>query len=62
MAISSVLQNTFKEELLGGYHSFNASGDTPAGVSPDAPKLCPPLINSALKEFVNTDAIPIIFS
>ena len=31
MAISSVLQNTFKEELLGGYHSFNASGDTPAG-------------------------------
>ena len=31
MPISSVLQNTFKEELLGGYHSFNASGDTPAG-------------------------------
>ena len=31
MAISSVLQNTFKEELLGGYHSFNAAGDTPAG-------------------------------
>jgi len=31
MAISSVLTNTFKEELLGGYHSFNASGDTPAG-------------------------------
>ena len=31
MAIASVLQNTFKEELLGGYHSFNASGDTPAG-------------------------------
>ena len=31
MAIASVLQNTFKEELWGGYHSFNASGDTPAG-------------------------------
>ena len=31
MAISSALTNTFKEELLGGYHSFNASGDTPAG-------------------------------
>ena len=31
MAIASVLQDTFKEELLGGYHSFNASGDTPAG-------------------------------
>ena len=31
MAIASVLQNTFKEELLGCYHSFNASGDTPAG-------------------------------
>jgi hypothetical protein len=31
MAISSVLQNSFKAELLGGYHSFNASGDTPAG-------------------------------
>ena len=31
MAIASVLQNTFKEELLGGYHSFNAAGDTPAG-------------------------------
>ena len=31
MAIASVLQNTFKEELLGGYHSFNASGATPAG-------------------------------
>ena len=31
MGIASVLQNTFKEELLGGYHSFNASGDTPAG-------------------------------
>ena len=31
MAIASVLQNTFKEELLGGYHSFNAPGDTPAG-------------------------------
>ena len=26
MAISSVLQNTFKEELLKGYHSFLASG------------------------------------
>ena len=33
MGIASVLQNTFKEELLGGYHSFNASGDTPAGSS-----------------------------
>ena len=31
MAIASVLTNTFKEELLGGYHSFNASEDTPAG-------------------------------
>ena len=31
MAISSALTNTFKEELLGGYHSLNASGDTPAG-------------------------------
>ena len=31
MAITSCLTNTFKEELLGGYHSFNASGDTPAG-------------------------------
>ena len=31
MAISSVLQNSFKAELLGGYHSFNAAGDTPAG-------------------------------
>ena len=31
MAIASVLTNTFKEELLGGYHSFNASGDPPAG-------------------------------
>ena len=31
MAIASVLTDTFKEELLGGYHSFNASGDTPAG-------------------------------
>ena len=31
MAIASVLQNTFKEELLGGYHSFNAAGDTPEG-------------------------------
>ena len=31
MAIASVLQNTFKEELLGVYHSFNAAGDTPAG-------------------------------
>ena len=31
MAITSALTNTFKEELLGGYHSFNASGDTPAG-------------------------------
>ena len=33
MAISSVLQDSFKEQLLGGYHSFNASGDTPAGSS-----------------------------
>jgi len=31
MAITSCLTNTFKEELLGGYHSFNSSGDTPAG-------------------------------
>ena len=31
MAIGSVLTNTFKEQLLGGYHSFNAAGDTPAG-------------------------------
>ena len=31
MAIASGLTDTFKEELLGGYHSFNASGDTPAG-------------------------------
>ena len=31
MAIASVLQNSFKAELLGGYHSFNAPGDTPAG-------------------------------
>ena len=31
MAIASVLQNSFKQQLLGGYHSFNASGDTPAG-------------------------------
>ena len=31
MGITSSLVNTFKEELLGGYHSFNASGDTPAG-------------------------------
>ena len=31
MAIASVLQNTFKQQLLGGYHSFNAAGDTPAG-------------------------------
>ena len=31
MAIASVLQNSFKAQLLGGYHSFNASGDTPAG-------------------------------
>ena len=31
MAIASVLQNSFKGELLGGYHSFNAAGDTPAG-------------------------------
>ena len=31
MAIASVLQNSFKAELLGGYHSFNSSGDTPVG-------------------------------
>ena len=31
MAIGSVLTNTFKEQLLGGYHSFNTSGGTPAG-------------------------------
>ena len=31
MAIASVLQDSFKEQLLGGYHSFNASGDTRAG-------------------------------
>ena len=31
MAITSCLTNTFKEELLQGHHSFNASGDTPAG-------------------------------
>ena len=31
MAIASVLTNSFKAELLGGYHSFNAPGDTPAG-------------------------------
>ena len=31
MAIASVLQNSFKTELLGGYHSFNSSGDTPVG-------------------------------
>ena len=31
MAIASVLQNSFKAQLLGGYHSFNAAGDTPAG-------------------------------
>ena len=31
MAIASVLQNSFKTQLLGGYHSFNSSGDTPVG-------------------------------
>jgi len=31
MAIASVLVNSFKTQLLGGYHSFNAPGDTPAG-------------------------------
>ena len=31
MAIASVLQNSFKTELLGGYHSFYSSGDTPVG-------------------------------
>ena len=31
MGITSSLVNTFKAELLGGGHNFNASGDTPAG-------------------------------
>ena len=31
MAISSVLTNTFKAELLKGFHSFDTSGATPAG-------------------------------
>mgnify|MGYP003666724652 FL=1 len=31
MAISSVLQNSFKAELLKGLHSFDTSGATPAG-------------------------------
>ena len=31
MAITSAVCNSFKQELLQGYHSFNASGDTPAG-------------------------------
>ena len=31
MAIASVLTNTFKTELLKGFHSFDTSGATPAG-------------------------------
>ena len=31
MAITSAVCNSFKQEILQGYHSFNASGDTPAG-------------------------------
>jgi hypothetical protein len=31
MAISSVLTNSFKTELLKGFHSFDTSGATPAG-------------------------------
>jgi len=31
MAIASVLQNSFKTELLKGFHSFDTSGATPAG-------------------------------
>ena len=31
MPITSAVCNSFKQELLQGYHSFNASGDTPAG-------------------------------
>ena len=31
MAISSVLTNTFKTELLKGLHSFDTAGATPAG-------------------------------
>ena len=31
MPITSSLVNTFKKELLGGYHCFNTSGGTPAG-------------------------------
>ena len=31
MAIASVLTNTFKAELLKGFHSFDTSGATPAG-------------------------------
>ena len=31
MAISSVLTNTFKAELMRGGHNLGASGDTPAG-------------------------------
>ena len=31
MAITSAICNSFKQEILQGYHSFNASGDTPAG-------------------------------
>jgi len=31
MAISSVLTNSFKAELMRGGHNFDAAGDTPAG-------------------------------
>ena len=31
MAIASVLTNSFKAELLKGFHSFDTSGATPAG-------------------------------
>ena len=31
MAIASVLTNSFKTELLKGFHSFDTSGATPAG-------------------------------
>ena len=31
MGIASVLQNSFKTELLKGFHSFDTSGATPAG-------------------------------
>ena len=32
MAITSAVCNSFKQEILQGYHSFNASGDTPAAM------------------------------